>query len=141
MKICYTFFIIGDDMKNRNGFTLVELLAVVGILALLLIISVPKINKYIIDKKNDNFKTSARNICRQIEYDNLEYVNFTSISLSELNLSNLPSEKYDLEKSIAYVQDKEIYLNLVGKGVFEGMYLCGMQRTSSDIEVQYTECN
>lgn len=128
-------------MKNKKGFTLVELLAVLTILSMLLIISVPRINKYIIDKKKDSFLTAARNLARQIEYDNMDYFSFTRVSLGELDISNLPSEKYDLEKSIVYVENKQIYLNLVGKGEFEGMYVCRMQSSTADITVQNNECN
>ena len=46
-------------MKKKNTFTLIELLAVI-ILAVILVISIPKILDVIDESKKDSFKTSAQ---------------------------------------------------------------------------------
>ena len=57
--LCYTLY--GDYMKNR-GFTLVELLGVVFILALLGLLIVPVVNDIINGKKKDLYDVQIRNI-------------------------------------------------------------------------------
>lgn len=57
--LCYTLY--GDYMKSR-GFTLVELLGVVFILALLGLLIVPIVSNVLIDKKNDLYNVQIRNI-------------------------------------------------------------------------------
>ena len=47
---------------KKNGFTLVELLGVVTILAMLGMIIVPVINKVITDNKNELYEVQIRNI-------------------------------------------------------------------------------
>ena len=43
--VIYDIIILGDSMKNKKGFTLVELIAIVAILGMIALISVPSINK------------------------------------------------------------------------------------------------
>ena len=44
---------IGDDMKNKNGFTLVELLAVIAILGILMVFAVPELLSQLKKSKGD----------------------------------------------------------------------------------------
>ena len=44
---------IGDDMKNKNGFTLVELLAVIAILGILMVFAVPELLSQLKKSKED----------------------------------------------------------------------------------------
>jgi len=129
-----------NSKKLKSGFTLVELLAVIGILAIILVIAVPEVNEYISKRKKDNFLTTARNIARQLEYDNLDFKQFTNEKLSSFNLTDLSSSNFDLENSTAYVEDGEIYVNLVGKGTYDGMYACHIQYSSKNVEVSEIEC-
>lgn len=61
--------LIKDCQKNnhRKGFTLVELLAVVVILAIISLITVPIINKVIEDNKKGSVQTSAYNLISSAE--------------------------------------------------------------------------
>ena len=52
-------------MKKKNGFTLVELLAVIVILAIILVIAVPKITDTIKNSKIASFESSAKTIAAQ----------------------------------------------------------------------------
>lgn len=59
-------------MKNKkNGFTLVELLAVIVILAIILLIAVPNILGVIEKSREDSFESSVKMIVKQAEYDSL----------------------------------------------------------------------
>ena len=55
----------GEKMKKKNGFTLVELLAVIVILAIILVIAVPKITDTIKNSKKASFESSAKTIAAQ----------------------------------------------------------------------------
>ena len=54
-------------MKNRNGFTLVELLAVIVILAIILVIAVPKIMTTIDDATRASLESSVKMVAAQVE--------------------------------------------------------------------------
>ncbi len=54
--------IIGDNMKNKKGFTLVELLAVIAILAILVIIALPNVMGMFRTAKKNSFETEVKNI-------------------------------------------------------------------------------
>ena len=59
-------------MKKKNGFTLVELLAVIVILAIILVIAVPKITDTIKNSKIASFESSAKTIAAQAEKKKME---------------------------------------------------------------------
>ena len=122
---------------KKNGFTLVELLSVIVILAIILVIAVPKISDYIRSEKESLFLTASKNILRQINYDNIELQN-NSAALSSLNLS-ISSDEFDLNESNVYFANDIAHLNLVGKGKYNGMYLCGITSTSTNT-VSDTPC-
>ena len=54
-------------MKKKNGFTLVELLAVIVILAIILVIAVPQIMNTIKDARKGSFESSAKLIASNAE--------------------------------------------------------------------------
>ena len=62
----------GEIMKKKNGFTLVELLAVIVILAIILVIAVPKITDTIKNSKIASFESSAKTIAAQAEKKKME---------------------------------------------------------------------
>lgn len=126
-------------MKKYRAFTLVELLSVIIILAVIIVIAIPKISNAIVSRKKQSFIASAKNVSRQLSYENLDKKEFSMAKLEDLGLQL--GNDYDKEQSIAYIKDNEIYLDLVGKGKFEGMYLCGIYHHSSGIEVQSVPCN
>jgi type IV pilus assembly protein PilA len=59
-------------LKNKKGFTLVELLAVIVILAIILAIAVPSISGMISNAKKSAFEDSVKMIITGIEYKTLE---------------------------------------------------------------------
>ncbi len=125
---------------KRNAFTLVELLAVIGILAVILTITIPIIGNYIKDKKKDSFFISAKNILRHVEAEGL-YDNEINARLNMLNLTDLKEENYDIEGSYVYTKDGELHLTLKGKGQFKGLYICGLTSSIKENNVVETECS
>ena len=125
---------------NKKGFTLVELLAVIAILGIILVIAVPKINNYIDSNKKNTFIVNARNIIRQIEYDNIDFKTFSKIPLNDLDLKEFLNEDIDLGNSVVYSLDDKIYLDLAGTNQYKDLYLCGISNTNKNVDVQETPC-
>ena len=121
----------------KKGYTLVELLAVIAVLAIILVIAVPKMTNYVTERKKSLFITSAKSIARQLEYNNMD-TRVNSASLADLGLEVSASD-YDLENSSVVAMGGKIYINLVGKGKYEGMYLCGVTLSTKD-EVRSEAC-
>lgn len=125
-------------MKKR-GFTLIEVLAVIVVIAVIMVIAVPKMSDYILQRKNQNFLTSALSIARELEYENMDYVSFDTLKIKDIDI-DVDADMYDLDRSIAYVNDGEIYLNLVGKAQYEGLYVCDVTYQSRNLVVRETPC-
>jgi len=58
---------VGKDMKNKKGFTLVELLAVIIVLSLILAIAVPSVNKYLKASKEKAYEVQINNMLEAAE--------------------------------------------------------------------------
>ena len=54
-------------MKNKKGFTLIEILAVIVILGIIMVIAIPEISHFITRSKMDALKVSADGIVRAAE--------------------------------------------------------------------------
>lgn len=126
--------------KNKNGFTLVELLAIIGILAIILIIVVPKIDDITINSKNNAFFSAAKSILRKIDYKNMDVDLTNGTSLASFNLNGISSNDYDLDNSKIYELDDKLYINLVGKGKFENMNVCRVTASAKDYTIREDDC-
>ena len=63
-RCCYNLLcIVGEEMKriNKNGFTLIEMLAVVVLLGLLIAFLFPAITKYITETKENTYLIYEQN--------------------------------------------------------------------------------
>ena len=107
-------------MKNKNGFILIELLAVIAILAIILAIAVPKMINVLDENKEKVFLSSLKSILREAEYMNLES-KITRASLSELNIDELSNKEYDLNASYVYSLNNQLYIYAEGMGEFDGL--------------------
>ena len=132
-------------MKRRNGFTLVELLAVIVILAIILVIAVPQIMSTIDDATQASFESSAMMVASQVETQytvahtlNKPESEFNRTSGSCMEAwSGLNSEDYDT-CTYKIGTDGSVTIDLVGKGKFNGLYICGGSKTSA--KVSETAC-
>ena len=86
--------------KFKNGFTLIELMSVVGIVAILLVITVPLINGYIDRAYKINVITQSRNVVQYCVSSNVDVE--SSIKLSKLVDDGMLS---DYEGELDYLQD------------------------------------
>ncbi len=127
-------------MKNKGrGFTLVELLAVIVILAIILVIAVPKISDTIKNSKKASFESSAKTIAVQAEKKKMEkeiLEDSGSINCSDvvkLNDSDYGSCSITFDGNTAKV-------SLVGKGKFEGLLVInGIKDSATASEVKMPE--
>ena len=98
-------------MKKRNGFTLVELLGVIVVLAILALITIPIISNVINDVRIKSLKTSAYGL---IEASNLYYVskgNNTTIRFDK-------TEETDTLKELSYkgvVKEGTVIIDKIGQ--------------------------
>ena len=109
-------------MKCRNAFTLVELLAVIVILAIILVIAVPKITDTIKNSKIASFESSAKTIAAQAEKKKMEneiLENQNPLSCSDV--VKLNDTDYD-SCSITF-DGNTAKVTLIGKGKFEGLQI------------------
>ena len=117
-------------MKKKNGFTLVELLAVIVILAIILVIAVPKITDTIKNSKIASFESSAKTIAAQAEKKKMEneiLENQNPLSCSDV--VKLNDTDYD-SCSITF-DGNTAKVNLIGKGKFEGLQIINGTKDSA----------
>ena len=82
-------------MKKR-GFTLIEALAVIVILALITVIAIPTITRLVDNTKKESFVTSVHNLMESFESLNKELNNAYSL-ISLVRDMKMSKEEYDLQ--------------------------------------------
>ncbi len=122
-------------MKNKvSGFTLVELLAVIVILAIILVIAVPKITDTIKNSKIASFESSAKTIAAQAEKKKMENEildNTNPINCN--NLVKLNNTDY-ISCSIYFDSNNNALVTLYGSGKFEGLQIIDGTKESAKAE-------
>ncbi len=87
-------------MKNKKGFTLVELLAVIVILAIILAIAIPSITSIVASTKQSSFESNVKMLIKGIEYKILENPGYDTSTLDETNVDTIggdPAQYYHFE--------------------------------------------
>jgi prepilin-type N-terminal cleavage/methylation domain-containing protein len=72
-------------LRKKKGFTLVELLAVIVILAIILAIAVPDITNMVANARRDAFQSNVKLIIRGIEYKMLEDLTSVDVDVDALD--------------------------------------------------------
>ena len=126
-------------MKNKNGFTLVELLAVIVILAIILVIAVPKITDTIKNSKIASFESSAKTIAAQAEKKKME--NEILEDAGSINCSDVVKlNDTDYGNCSISFDGNTAKVTLVGKGKFEGLSVInGTKENATAGEVKMPE--
>lgn len=111
----------------KKGFTLVELLAVIVILAVILAIAIPAITGLINNVTINAFETDAKMVLKAINYKmltdgnyDIEQINRDTM-LSDFNISN---NNYD-NLYVVSDENEKLYIFIEGKGKWEGLVACG----------------
>lgn len=124
----------------KKGFTLIEMLAIIVIIAVIMTIVVPTVTTLINDRKEDALLLSAKSILKQVESTEMFNKTFVSVRLSDVALSDVSLNDYDLENSYVYIHENEFKINLVGKKRFENLYVCEAKQSSKIEAVQKNPC-
>ena len=101
MKTIINFFKIKSNLKNKKkGFTLIELVAVMAIIAILSAAFIPRFGNYITQAKKVSILNEAKSIVTA--YESVKYKSTTKNENetigSDLQGDNLPIEKDSLKK-------------------------------------------
>ncbi len=122
-------------MKNKvSGFTLVELLAVIVILAIILVIVVPKITDTIKNSRIASFESSAKTIAQQAEKKKMENeILDNSNPITCNNLVKLSNTDY-ISCSIYFDNNNNALVTLYGSGKFQGLQVINGTKESAKAE-------
>ena len=130
-------------MKKIKGFTLVELLAVIVILAIILVIAVPKITDTIKNSKIASFESSAKTIAAQAEKKKMEkeiLEDTSSISCSDIVKLN----DSDYGPCTITFDGNKAKVSITGKGKFDGLKVVNATKDSAvavESKIEYTDPN
>ena len=115
-------------MKKIKSFTLIELLATITILALVLLIAVPKIMDAIGTSKAEAFKSDAISILKTIDLEIAKNENFNPEIINEENIEDLLELDNSNYESIEVVEVENGYaINVVGKNAWSGYVASGTE--------------
>ncbi len=121
-------------MNKKNGFTLVELLAVIVILAIILVIAIPKITDTIKNSKIASFESSAKTIAAQAEKKKMEKEILEDTNpINCNNLVKLSNNDY-ISCSIYFDNNNNALVTLYGSGKFEGLQVINGTKESAKAE-------
>ncbi len=121
-------------MKKNKAFTLVELLAVIVILAIILAIAVPAISGIIGSATRGAFESDAKMVLQQYEYKKLENSSFEYSGISSLGLSDTNYTSIDISEV-----DGNPYVLIVGKNKWAGLKACGTIRSINVVSISDIE--
>ena len=112
---------------NKKAFTLVELLAVIVILAIILAISIPSISSVIDNSEKSSFVSSTKLLINAVKIKLLEDETFDITTINKSNLKsilNIDDENYS-SISFRYDINGKIYANIEGQGKWANLVTCG----------------
>ena len=81
-------------MKNKKGFTLIEILAVIIIMGIMMIVAIPAISNYINDSRKSAYITTAKDYIKEVESKvvSKEYEFYDKDVTYYINIKNVPLE-------------------------------------------------
>ena len=124
---------------NNKAFTLIELLAVIVILAIVLAIAIPSISSVIDNSEKSSFVSSTKLLINAVKIKLLEDETFDITTINKSNLKsilNIDDENYS-SISFRYDINGKIYANIEGQGKWANLVTCGNYENISTID---TDC-
>jgi len=111
---------------NSKGFTLVELLAVIVILAVIIAITVPAISNIITNARKSSFKESAQFIFKSLGVAEINDSSFDPASVDETNIETKLGINGNNYNSVAVSSDStNVYIEVTGKNQWSDYKACG----------------
>lgn len=115
-KNIYYIINVGGIM-NRKGFTLIELLAVIVLISIIMIITVPNVVEYVKSSKETSYKiliknivTSAQTYYEECEYGNLSELDYEDDKACIINDNSIETTLGTLA-NLGFLPTKETYEN------------------------------
>lgn len=62
-----------ERMKDKKGFTLIEIIVVIVILAVLMAVAVPSVMQYTVASKDAKYEAGARAVLQRVQYEYMKY--------------------------------------------------------------------
>lgn len=111
---------------QKKGFTLVELLAVIVVLAIILAIAIPSISGIIKNPTKRAFNYDAKMVIKAIEYQKLENDRFNPLEVTKENMmETIGLSDYNYEQVSILIKNGVIEVVLVGQGKWDGFTAYG----------------
>ena len=112
---------------NNKGFTLVELLAVIVILAIVLAIAIPSISNIINNSEKSSFVSSTKLLIKAVQIKLLEDETFDITTINKSNMKTLLNISGDNYSSVSFRYDNngKIYANIEGADKWSNYVSCG----------------
>ena len=113
--------------KNNKAFTLIELLAVIIIMAIILAISIPAISSMIDSTEKSSFVSSTKLLINAVKIKLLEDETFDITTINKSNLKtllNINDENYT-SVSFRYDSNGKLYADVIGTGKWANYISCG----------------
>ena len=123
-------------MNNKKAFTLVELLAVIVILAIVLAIAIPKIYSMIDAAEKSSFISSNKLLINAVKNKLLEDESFDITSINKSNMKtllNINDENYSYV-SFSYDDQGKVKANVTGTGKWANLISCGTYEDLSNTD-------
>ena len=107
--------------SKKNGFTLVELLAVIAVLGLILIIAIPKVMDTLNTQKKRTLELTTKSIIKAAEE---KYLENNAYGIEEEitceSVTNITSSDFK-SCNITFDEEGNASVTIVGKGRYEGL--------------------
>jgi prepilin-type N-terminal cleavage/methylation domain-containing protein len=110
---------------RKNGFTLVELLAVIVVFGIILVIAIPSIINIISDATMDALESDAKMVLKQLEYEQLKDSNFNATTINTNTITNLSLSNSNYDYLKVGMNGESPYIFIRGKNKWNGLVACG----------------
>lgn len=112
---------------NKRGFTLVELLAIIVVLAIILAVAIPTVSGIIANSTKAFFKSDVKMVLNAVKLKKLENDSFNPLEINKTNIYELLKISDINYSSVSFEFDEDkLYLRLVGQNKWQGLIACGV---------------
>lgn len=127
---------------NSKGFTLIELIGVVVILAVILILTRPIIGTMMINSKKNAFEIQVKNLAVSLETEKLKNLSLDVESITILNINSvIEFDTTNFESFTVSLVGERVYLRVIGNNEYENLKACGTKNeTFSGLIDDLTVC-